>query len=286
MQRNKYFISIEYWLYLCWILVLLIPNWSCSQSRPIQKTTQYSKGDNLEHRDSLALMYAIRHYSKVRWAVLGVRTDMFNLKEEQVIYRIDRAFYSPDHQRSLLWISKKMPNASTIVTYNKEYPLSNRLCPTGGDTVVTMAAFIGTRGPDNIWKLYFFDEQSVQCAQSAAQARPYLEGYFFKRMKKDDATVNKNFLDADYGGKVVTYTKHQAKRGFAANPDSPFIRKQYGYNLQDENFRIKSLIWQKGAKVPGLYLFETRPGAKPGFLDTPIIPPSVPYPDSIRKLFR
>lgn len=142
--------------------MLLLPNWGCSQSRSLRSTAQYRQGDRPEYRDSLALMYAMHHYSKARWAVFGVRTDMFDLRVEQVVYRIDRLFYSPDRQRLILWVGKKQPNARTLTAYNKEYPELNRLCPTGGDTVFSMAAFIGIRNPDSLWRLYFFDEQSVQ----------------------------------------------------------------------------------------------------------------------------
>jgi len=213
---------------------------------------------------------------------------MYELTTEQVDCRIDRLFYSPDRERLVLWVSLKQPNARTREIYNREHPEWNRICPTGGDTVVDMVPLIGLRSATMLWQLYPFEGTYVQCAQSADQARPNLEAYFFNKMKEMDIRVNKRFLDSSYGGADVTaqYNAQLRKMGLEPEPDNPFAHKRYGYNLQDPGFWTKSLIWQKGVLIPGLYLFQTQPGAIPGEDDAPLVPPPIPYPNSIRDLFQ
>lgn len=267
-----------------WLALGLLPG---CQPSGAALPPRYRQGDPLAPRDRMALEYALRYYARHQWAV-SVRTDMYELTAAQVDCRIDRAFYSPDHRRLVLWVSLKEPNARTREIYNREHPAWNRVCPTGGDTVVDVVPLIGLRRADQPWQLYPFDGTSVQCAQSADQARPYLEAYFFDRMKGVDIRVNKRFLEPGYGGADVTahYNAQLRKMGSEPEPDDPYAHKCYGYNLQDPGFWTKSLLWQQGVLVPGLYLFQTRPGAVPGKDDAPLVPPPVPYPDSIRRLFR
>lgn len=271
------------WFCWCGLLIGLALDAAHGQQHRLDSPGNYRRGNRLEPRDSVALTYAIAFYANARWAVLGIRTDLYDLTLAQVTHRIDRVFYSPDHARVVLWVAKKMPNAATTTVYYKNTPRANRVCPTGGDTVVSMRALIGIRDDDALWRLYDMDQQTVQCARSANQARPYLERYFFKQMKTAYRFVNKHTLDPAYGGGVDA--ARMTGPGLAPDTDSPFIPKQYGYNLQDPGFWTNSLVWQRGAMIPGLYLFETRDGAQPGYNDLPLVPPPVPYPASIRQLF-
>ena len=61
--------------------------------------------------------------------------------------------------------------------------------------------------------------------------------------------------------------------------NTPYIYKDFGYNLQDPEFWDKSLMWQRGATVEGCYNFQLY-GLKKEWITPPI-----DYPQEILDLY-
>jgi len=171
----------------------------------------------------------------------------------------------------LVWFGKKMPNAVTIETYNKNNPEVNKLCPNGADTIYTLSALIGFRNNINeIWKLYPFDQQSAGCFDSKDKVINVLGQYYFEKMKTHQ------MYRMIQNGKMKGYLELQA----------------YGYNLQDKDFWDKCWLFQKDTVGSyGLYPFQINRYEYIGDKCTkkcaePYKPPIVDYPKEILKLYK
>lgn len=202
--------------------------------------------------------------------------------------KILKIFYNSNHTKFLCWIGEKIPNARTIATYNKDCSNCNSICPRGGDTVFSATALVGFRNVANrIWEIYPFNEQQVICASSYDETMEVLGKYFFKDMKKDSKYVNKNFLDKTFGGEVrYDLEKKMKDLGYNYEVANPLIGKDYGYNLQEIEFWNKSLIWQKGAVIPGYYNFQTKGNVLPNEKDFELKRPKIEYPENIIRLYK
>ena len=110
---------------------------------------------------------------------------------------------------------------------------------------------------NKMWKVYPLDNCSVGCANSLQEAKNILSLYYFNQMKEHSEYVNKQTLNENYGGEV-RYDLEKQTIDLGYGQSSSLILKNYGYNLQDKDFWNKSLIWQKGARIAGLYNFQTK----------------------------
>ena len=251
------------------------------------KTSYFSMhSQKIEYRDSLFIAYTLKEWSNFNWQTFTDYSQLYRITNNEVDYSVERIFYSPDMKRMIAWVSERLFNAASIENYSNNSK-NNRICPTGGDTIIQMSAVIAFKDSINqSWKIYPLDYQNVECAPTKQIALKIVEEYYFDKMKTHSEYVNKNFLDKNYGGKVREDLEKNMKDMGYNDDASPLVLKEFGYNLQDKDFWEKSLIWQKGARITGLYNFQTKGNVTPEEKDVELILPKINYPDSILKLYK
>lgn len=235
------------------------------------------KENKLIYRDSVQIFYTLNQWKIENFWIWGARPDLYKIKDEDLVFLPYAVFYSPDSLKILIWVQDKMPNAQHIKKYSEDLKL-NRICPNSGDTIYGFTGIIGIRENKNdLWDIYNFEEQKVICCSKPENGIPTMENYYFRRMKYDADFVDIRRLDSNFGGKV-NYKDYKADTIKYKKDYLYLISKEYGYNLQDEGFWEKSLLWQKGVILDSLYLFQTQK-------HYPIEKPKVEYPEEILRLF-
>ena len=244
---------------------------SCGQPHTKLETYDRFRTQQIELRDSLFVLYTVKEWGKKNWYTFTDYSQMYKMTNEQVEYFLAGTFYSPDRKRILVWVGEKKPNAATIVTYSKDNPEVNKLCPNGKDVVYSLSALIGMRDSVNqTWKLYPFDQQQATCYDSKDEVINVLGRYYFVRMKTDEMP---RIMQS---GERKGYKELQA----------------YGYNLQDKDFWDKCWLFQKDTIGSyGLYPFQIRGYSDQGQKCTPKYavpydPPPIDYPEEILRLYR
>jgi hypothetical protein len=186
--------------------------------------------------------------------------DGVGIKKEQINFKIIKTFYSPDRLKIFCWIVRQIPN-NPDCRFQQGYSFSS-------------SDIIGFRNNFNEkWKLYPLELQKASCSDSEDWVLNQLEKYYFYEMKNHCENVNKKFLDKKYGGEVRYDLENQTVKDGYGDKANQFILKNYGYNLQDKDFWEKSLIWQKGARIPGLYNFQTKGNVTPDEINIELLPP-------------
>lgn len=195
---------------------------ACGQ--PEEKFGKYDEylRQRMAYRDSLYILHTVKEWGKVIWDSWGIRTDMYNLRNEDVEYYVGGTFYSPDSTKIIVWIGMKEPNASTIEKYSSDKE-SNRICPNAGDTVYSLSAVIGSRRTNrDLWEIYPFDQQQAVCCTSKETSIKILSEYYFKEMKS-----HKMYRIMQTGERMG----HKELEAF-------------GYNLQETDFWKRCWLFQ------------------------------------------
>ena len=228
----------------------------------------------IEYRDSLYITHTILKWGENDWHFSDY-SRMYKMTNDEIEYFFSGVFYSPDNKKMIIWIGRKLPNAPTITKYSED-PKSNHLCPYSPDTIYSVFPLIGIRNhQDSLWSLYPLSLRSGVCLSSKEKLTQLMANYYFRDMKTDFWHVRKTEKDKDYGGEVrYDLGKKQGK-------SSPYTFKTFGYNIQDDGFWEKSLLWQKGVLTEGRYIFEMVGGK-----DTrPYSFPEIEYPEEILELY-
>lgn len=260
---------------------------SSSDAQGSRKPVYNVPVQKVEYRDSLLLTHTIKEWNQLNWYVFENYENMYLMKNSDVEVTVLRCFYDTSHTKIVAWVLMKMPNAKTIKIYNKDESSVNMMCPGGPDTVYRAKALIGMRSSNSeIWKVYPLDMLSVGCTGDTATIVRYMEDYYFDKMKEDNAFVVEQFLDSNYGGPVRDDLEEQAvKYGLSNFDDKGVVVKNYGYNLNDDEFWEKSLLWQKGSRLPGLYMFQTVGNVTPKSKNGERILPEIDIPSHITDLY-
>lgn len=234
----------------------------------------------LVEKDSLQVYYTFKKWSEQNWYRYIDYSKMYRLNNSEVSYFVTNIFYSPDSLKIIAWVVEKLPNVRTIETYNQESLESNKICPNSSDTVYNVSAIIGFRTSNcKIWNLYPLWLFSMSCANSLEMCVEAMRQYYFHDMKDNMEYVNYDYLNTNFGGSwdmADIPSASETNRG---------ILKKYGYNLCDEGFWDRSLLWQIGARVPGLYNFQTSGNVTLNDIDYNLKVPYVVYPDTLKKKF-
>lgn len=264
----------------CLILLLLIFSACGIMQNRNDSHVEFSEflKQKVDERDSLFVLHTVKELSLLDWFTFSNYSKLYNMSNDEVEYFIGGVFYNPHKTKMIVWIGEKMPNANFIGHYSEE-ATNRRICPVSGDVVHSMTSLIGIRDcEEEMWKLYPLNNQQAVCYDSKMEVTNVLGTYFFQEMESHSEYVLKEFLDAEYGGKVrYDLEKHMHDLGYGQG-DTTVILKNYGYNLQDHLFWDKSLLWQKGAKVTGYYNFQLY-GKAPWKI------PAIEYPEAITKLY-
>lgn len=255
-----------------------------------EQTKDYNsfRTQKIEYRDSLFIIYTIRKWHNCD-CLKGFEdySRMYKMSNNQIQYFLGGTFYSPDKKKIIVWVGEKIPNAYTKVIYNSEDSNVNKLCgECDSIKVYGVRSIVGYRkNSDTCWNLYPLDIYSVDCCNTKEKSIRYTEQFYFKEMKTaDEWYVKTKYLDNNYGGKVRYDLEEYANKMGAGNSDTNDIYKDFGYNLQDKEFWDKSLIWQKGARVPGYYCFQLNGNG--GTAIDPLEMPKINYPDNILELYK
>lgn len=262
------------------LLSLTICFFHCNLKTNSDKNETYDKyrTQRLEDRDSMLIIYTVKEWHNNNWHIFEDVSLMYESDNSQISYFIGGAFYSPDRLKLIVWIGEKKYNSKTREVYNEKDTSLNRICPVGGDTVYSMKVIVGFRDDTNkIWHLYPLLNKLAACYNTKERIINVMDRYFFKEMKHHSMHVVND--DKHYGGKVI---KGIEFNDYLQEYDK-FYLKEYGYNLQDEDFWDKSLIWQKGANIPGLFNFQTKGNVTPLEKDVEFVPPEISYPQEILK---
>jgi hypothetical protein len=252
----------------------------------------------IDYRDSLYILFTVKawHDSDGIPGASGYRnySRLYKMSNSEVTYFFGGVFYNTDKKRIIVWLGEKLPNAKTNVIYNKDDISVNKLCPQGKDTIYDMAAVIGFRDDTNeMWKLYPLEIFSAECYDSKEAVISVTGQYYFEAMKAScPEWVNRKNIDSiKFGGKLRwDLEKQRADMGLADKKGDSIsgleydILEDFGYNLQEKDFWDKSLLWEKGARVKGYYLFQLNGNG--GTAIDPLKLPKIIYPDRISKLFK
>lgn len=246
---------------------------------PVDKTLEDASYENfliqtIDERDSLYVLHTVKELSAMNWWTFEDYSRMYVMSNDEVEYFIGSVFYNIDKTKMIVWVGEKTPNAKTL-SQSRKNSRENRICPTGGKVVFSLMSMVGIRNcPNEMWNLYPLENQSAVCCSSEEECKRVLSHYYFHEMTNHSEYVAKEFLNSAYGGEV-RYDLEKKMRDLGYGDDnSPVILKNYGYNLQDDSFWDKSLLWQKGARISGKFNFQLR-GANEYQV------PTIRYPSSI-----
>lgn len=248
----------------------------CCVNKAIEANNTYTSVDHrMIYRDSLSIVYTIKNWVDSDFWTFRNLSLLNKISNDEIKFSVEKVFYSPDHKKMIAWVCERYRNAETRSKYNEKASL-NRICPTGGNTVYEMSAIVGFRStPDTLWRIYPLDFQSVICSPSVEASLSIMERFYFNDMAHFPEYVEVN--DTNYGGKLLTPPSYN---------DPSDIYKELGYNLGDSLFWNKSMLWQKGARIPGLYNFQTKGNVTVKDKDYEVKPPVISYPDSILQMFK
>lgn len=200
----------------------------------------------IETRDEQYILFTVEQFIKQHFYTFGYYNDYdhIGLKLEDVKIEVERIFYSPDKLKMVAWIFYTVPN-------NKDYARKDQ------NYYYNAEALVGFReNPSTTWLIYPFDEFSANGSGTKDWLHNQMGQYYFEKMAKDGEYVNENYLDENYGGKI-DYDEENRKKRKGTALETPFVMKEFGYNINDVEFWNKSLVWQKGARIPNYYNFQT-----------------------------
>ncbi|MES2766126.1 MAG: hypothetical protein V4642_09675 [Bacteroidota bacterium] len=169
-----------------------------------------------------------------------------NHKLNQVRIDVDSIFYSPDSLKLFSFVIATIPDREDT---NLKYYHH------GYDMV---GYRLNTKEP---WKIYRLGEFAPSGLKSYNRVREVFRDFYFYQFR----------YRTDYAWDSVR---------------QDMVTTRFGYNIDHTDFWTKNLIWRKGSRLPGLYIFETKGNARPGLEDAVEFPPQLQYPDSLLKLYR
>jgi hypothetical protein len=240
----------------------------------------------IEVRDSLFILFTLKSFYENDWDSFRDDSKFYKIDTTKIRYSIDRVFYSPDRKKIFIWTVRKSPNGPSITIYKAD-KTANYLCQKSDDMFYDITALIGFRESINsTWNIYPFTNLIVSCSKSISEGDQLFCKYYFEQMKDNSESVNKKFLDKNYGGEVRYDIEDETVKDGYGDKNYQLIFKNYGYNLQDKDFWNRSLIWQKGARIPGLYNFQTTGNVTPDEGNVEMVLPNIKYPDSFLKLYK
>jgi hypothetical protein len=111
------------------------------------------------------------------------------------------------------------------------------------------------------WKIRYWGQYRPTGFENYNKLKAYFRDYYFGKFKTDGE-----------------YIWDPSKKNM--------VLARFGYNLNDPLFCANSIVWRKGARIPGYYNFETTGNVRPGDEHPIKIIPPLNYPDSLLKLYR
>lgn len=202
---------------------------------------------SLNNRDSLFVAITMRE--QIRQKVTQVSNHSLNAAADSIDITVDTILYSPDSLKIVALVVVFVPKAG------EGGPAINP----DENAYYSSIAMIGYRSVSTEpWILYPYGKYEAYYSTYLDVAKR-IRRYYFTQLADD----------GEYG----------------VDDSGEFVAEKFGFNLGDPEFWSRSLIWRKGARIPGRYNFETRGNVKPGYTDPLIVLPEIVYPDSLLLQF-
>jgi hypothetical protein len=208
---------------------------------------KYASPNEMYRRDSIFVIQTVWEFINKEVYVFDF-AKKYNLPLHEIEINVDTILYSPDTLKMLAFIIKKMPDMEAK-HINDYYYYSG--CDLKGFRN-------STHEP---WKIY----PTFLCAPSGMpnynRVRYDLRYFYFNVFKNTGTYV----WDSGSHEPALAY---------------------FNYNADERNFWDSSVLWKKGARTPGDYLFQNKGNVKPGDENAVWILPPLDYPDSLLKLYK
>ena len=236
------------------------------------------------YRDSLYFAYTLKEWTRLNIEGYGTEILVYFIPLEKMTYETLDAYYSPDSLRTLVFVSKFCP---VIKKWVKKTWTEN-------DMDYSLNSMIGFRDSTNQpWIVYPLDTKMLTDFPNREEALALYRHYHFKEISEFMYDIN--VVDTNYGAPYIDKVPIEIKSLLRGNPDPvKCYQRIIGYNLGDSLFWTRSLLWQKGSRLPGLYVFQVNNcvrsdegelwGGKPW--DSRVKVPKIDYPDSILQMYK
>lgn len=238
---------------LIFVVLSLICSYGCLDNRH-EKYIPVSFGEKKEYRDSLLAVYTAVAFRDSNFSTFG--SYGFYSDKNDIIVSAERFFYDPLKLKCIAWVVFEISKDSECkldISYNA-------------------IGLIGIRDSINsIWTFYPLLNRQAVCYSIKREAIESLEDYYYRYMKDHEMSY------------IVQ----------SGSDKGSFTGLIYGYNLQDNDFWTKSLLWQRDTVGAfGLYQFQIKSYGYGAAGKTCIKCadaqklPHIEYPKSIRDLYR
>ena len=231
---------------------------SCVEQTPEKPPEKMSLLERQRYeRDSLYITHTIWELIRQNYYLYS-GYDTFDVPVEEVSIYCDTIYYSPDDLKFVSMIITKNPNnegASNRVNPDKGYYFSGK-------------AFAGVRDSMNSpWSIYPLLHYRPTLWDTYESLSTLLRKHYQEDLKNTQRWVLKGNQQ-----KVLEY---------------------FGSNLGDPEFWDDNLLWRKGVRLPGLYIFQTTENRELPYKRLPsekvytkVVYPELIYPDSLLVRFR
>jgi hypothetical protein len=243
--------NLKYFVFLSFALVYIMTNSNCTTNTASSKQLNMVDG-KFYKRDSLFIIHTIKEWCKNTTTHFDIFKDFD--KDESFRIIIDTILY--DKNKLKLF-------ALSILDYDASFADMNSI----SNRLYDSRSIIGFRENLNeIWKLYHFGQYTGFVFEDFAEIKSAQRDFYFNQLSQESQYIpDTNKLNNHPNNRIPAHFK---------------------YNLGDEDFWTKSIIWQKGLRIPGYYNFQTD-----GNVDinskNPLVPEiHIEYPDSLLKMFR
>ena len=183
----------------------------------------------------------------------------FDVPLDKITVEVDSIFYSPD--------SLKLFSFVIITDPDVQHDNLQKYVFSGN-------SIIGFRLKKNSpWTLYDFDQYSIAGLENYNDVRNSFRNYYLGNGDfKDDG--------AYYWDGIHPDTLNMSLGAYNR------ISINFGYNIDDDNFWDKSIVWKKGSRIPGYYSFQTTGNVVLGDSNAIVIIPQLTYRDSLLNLYK
>lgn len=234
------------YLVACFFIGLFSCNNQQVQNVDSATPIRYPSPNAMYQRDSTYIVATIEQFIDKEVSYFNF-AKQYNLPLNKIEIYVDTILYSPDTLKMVTFVIKKMPDMEAADT--------NVFYYSGGDLKGFRSS---TKEP---WHIY----PNFHCGPSGLpeynSVRRILHRCCFEELKTES-----------------TYVWDSSKMDL--------ILESYRYNMDEKDFWDSSVLWRKGARTAGAYIFQNRGTVKPWDENPVQIIPKLDYPDSLLDLYK
>jgi hypothetical protein len=168
-----------------------------------------------------------------------------------VVVVVDSIFYSPDKLKLFAFCIVRDTNNTNWGLINRP---KNKYFYNGRNLIAYRSDI------NAVWDVHNFDQYTPVRWDTYKEVYNLFRFYYYNQFKDDmgsqwDSTINN------------------------------LVSVKFDYNLNEKAFWDKSLVWRKGALIPGYYNFQLDGNVRASDPSPVIVRPTIVYPDSILRLY-